>query len=326
MVGNLKSTLLLFLAILAFAPAHSESPKIVYLKGSCSSGKTTLIRSMEQRWNNLTVVDEDSMVHKRFPEAVAERFPFEYPPIATAVAKENLYRALRTQDLLFKSNATREECLEAKRMIDQIQHELDQLENLPWYEGVMQSIRDDIVKAIQAAIREGNHVVIDSWYFTASQIQEHFPEVTTLRVMVYSPLAIAYERLLQRNQEALLQENLDSKRDVNQLVSSFCSIYQLSARPSQPIEAISWRQLNQLFDSIYSRLGDQEWQRKAFVFGELSRSQFRTIQTQFMQPYAEHGATVLYVSPREDQDLIIDNTARTPQQALDLLEGLLQLQ
>lgn len=309
--------------------AHSpKTPKIIYLKGGCSAGKSTLIQAMRQRWKNLEIVDEDSMVHRTFPQAVAQRFPLEYATISNAVAEENLYRALRTRDLLFKTTATLQERLLAKVVLSEIQQELNQLHNFIWKEAVKESIRNEIVETIRTAIKQGKSVVVDSWYFTADQIQELFPETTTIRVLLYCPLSVAYDRLLRRNQEAFAQGNLDGKRDVNQVVSSFCLLYQISERPSQPIQEVDIDQLNQTFNTISLGLEEEapQWQEPVFLFGELSRPQLQELQTEWMQPVVGHESAIFYISPKERQDLIIDNTVGDIQQTLDLLECMLHFE
>lgn len=92
---------------------ESKTPIIVYLKGTCCAGKSTLIQSIRQRWDNLEIVDEDPIVHRTFPDAVSLRFPVEYASIIKAIAEQNLYHALRAKDILFKKTATQEECIKA---------------------------------------------------------------------------------------------------------------------------------------------------------------------------------------------------------------------
>lgn len=50
-------------------------PSITYLKGSCSAGKATLIRSLLNQHSHLEVVDEDTIMQQSYVNAVAARFP-----------------------------------------------------------------------------------------------------------------------------------------------------------------------------------------------------------------------------------------------------------
>lgn len=319
-----------------FSSAHSiypssidsKIPIIVYLKGTCCAGKSTLIQSIKQRWENLEIVDEDPIVHRTYPDAVALRFPIEYANIIKTIAEYNLYHALCAKDILFKKTATQEECIKASNALSFIQNELNQSQNLPWKEEVNEGIRREIIETIQLVLQNEKSVLLDSWYFTADQIQELFLATPVIRVMLYCPFPIAYERLLKRNKESMALENLQEKRYMNQLMGSFCSLYQISNQPSQPIQNINRQELDQIFDSIYLTLGNKNIndQKQIFTFGELSRSQFQKLQIEFMQPFMEFESTNLYIAPKEKQDLIIDYTLGDTQKALDFLEDVMNFE
>lgn len=305
----------------------SKTPIIVYLKGTCCAGKSTLIQSIGQRWENLEIVDEDPIVHRTYPNAVALRFPTEYINIIKAIAEYNLYHALRQKDILFKKSATQEECIKASNAVSFIQNELNQSQNLLWKEEVNEEIRKEIIETIQLALQNKKNILLDSWYFTADQIQELFPTTPVVRVMLYCPFPIVYERLLKRNKDSIEQENLQEKRGMNQLMGSFCSLYQMSDQPAQPIQIINRQELDKIFNSVCltlecENIHDQE---QIFTFGEYSQSRFQKLQTEFMQPFVELGSANLYISPKEKQDLIIDHATGDIEKALDLLKEVINL-
>lgn len=305
----------------------SKTPIIVYLKGTCSAGKSTLIESIRQRWENLEIVDEDPIVHRTYPHAVALRFPIEYANIVNAIAEHNLYHALLAKDILFKKTATQEECIQASNALSSIQNELNQSQNLPWREEVKEGIRKELIETIQLALQNEKSVLLDSWYFTADQIQELFPTTPVVRVMLYCPFPIAYERLQKRNKDSIEQENMQEKRYMNQLMGSFCSLYQMSDQPAQPIQSINRQELDKIFSAIYLTLESENIhdQKQIFTFGEYSQSRFQKLQTEFMQPFVELESVNLYISPKEKQDLIIDHTMGDIEKALDLLEEVINL-
>lgn len=298
---------------------------IIYLKGSCCAGKSTLIHSIKQKWENWEIVDEDPIVRRTYPDAVVLRFPFEYACLIKAIDKQNLYHALRAKDILFKKTATQEECIKASNVLNAIQNELNQSQNLPWKKEVNERIRKEIIDTIQLALKNEKNVFLDSWYFTADQIQELFPKVSVIRVMLYCPFPIAYERFLKRNKESIAQENLQEKRYMNQLMGTFCSLYQMSDQPSQPIQNINRKELDPIFNSIYLTLKNEniQDQKQIFTFEELSQSQFQKFQTEFMQPFVELESPNLYISPKEKQDLIIDYSIGDTEKAVDLLEKIM---
>lgn len=208
-----------------------------------------------------------------------------------------------------------------------IQNELNQPQNLPWKQEVNEGIRKELIETIQLALTNEKNVLLDSWYFTAAQIQELFPATPVTRVMLYCPFPIAYKRLLKRNKESMARENLQEKRYMNQLMGSFCSLYLLSDQPAQPIQNINKKELDQIFNLIYFTLESENIhnQKQIFTFGELTQSQFQKLQIEFMQPFIELESTHLYISPKEEQDLIIDHTLGDNQKALDLLEEVMKI-
>lgn len=305
----------------------SKIPVIVYLKGICCAGKSTFIQSIRQRWENLEIVDEDPIVHRTYPDAVALRFPIEYANIIKAIAEDNLYHALRAKDILFKKTATQEECIKASNALSSIQNELNQSQNLPWKKEVNEGIRREIIETIQLALQNEKSVLLDSWYFTADQIQELFPTTPVVRVMLYCPFPVAYERLQKRNKQSIEQENLQEKRYMNQLMGTFCSLYQMIDQSSQPIQSINRQELDKIFNSICLTLESENIhdQEQIFTFGEYSRSQFQKLQIEFMQPFVDLESANLYISPKEKQDLIIDRATDDIEKTLDLLEEVMNV-
>jgi len=302
---------------------QSKTPIIICLKGTCSSGKSTLIKSLALLRDDLEVVDEDALVHEAYPKAIAQRFPLEYACIAEAIDKENIYHSLRTKDIIFKKTATQVECTNAKKYITEIQEELNGSQNLTWKQGVSQNISVEVLNKIKLALQNKKNVLLDAWYVKADQVQALFPKTSIIRVMLYCSLPVAYERLLKRNKEALDHGNLEEKRFLGQLVGTFCSLYQLSNQPIQAIQSIDRYKLDQIFNAIHEMLTDEDSPKPIFTMKELSQSQLQSIQTGFLQPFDDCKSEKLYISPKEKQDLIIDNTSIDIQKAVRAIEEIL---
>ena len=128
-----------------------KTPCIIYLKGTCSSGKSTFIRKFISQYENVEVVDEDAIMHRSYVDAVAERFPAEFTTISSAIALENLYHALREKDVLFKKTASQAECAKAAAILAMIQEELDKPQNLAWKQEVSRGIDAEVLKNLSCA-------------------------------------------------------------------------------------------------------------------------------------------------------------------------------
>jgi len=300
---------------------QSNNNYIIYLKGTCSSGKSTIIRSMLMQWENLEIVDEDSIMQQSYVEAVAIRYPHEYACIKQAILQENLYHALREKDILFKKTATKEECAIATNALYSIQEELNKPENLLWKQEVSKGIDTEVLRRIRETIEQKKNVLLDSWYIKPHHLNVHFPETKIIRILIYSPLSTAYERLLKRNNEALIQENLSEKRYLRQLIGSFFSLYQIDTHPLQPIQEIKKDELDQVLDVISQSFKgfSLSYHKPIFTFEEISQAHFLKMRNDFLRPFEKSGK-VFYISPKEKQDIIIDNTTNGIQKALNSIK------
>jgi deoxyadenosine/deoxycytidine kinase len=300
--------------------SNDQKPAIIYFKGTCSAGKSTLIDSLSLQWKDLEIVDEDVIVIREFPRAVEKRFPEEYACLVKAIAKDNLYHALRTKHVLFKKTATLEECEKAQAVLKTIKDELNQTENIQWKNEVNEGIRCEMVELIQKALGEGNFVLLDSWYYSAEQVQEIFPDVSVIKVMLYCDFPVAYQRLLKRNRDAFIHENLREKRFVSNLIISFCSIYKIDDSSCDPIQEVSIAALEESFSMAANTLSMlPDYKTQIFNYGELSRPQFEEYQDRLLQDCRDKTKTY-YISPRIPQDLIIDNTSGDTQKAIGALD------
>lgn len=292
------------------AAEKSRQSSIIYLQGTCSAGKTTLIQSLLNQWDHLVVVDEDSIMHRSYVSAVAARFPKEFGCIQQAIAEQNLYHALREKDVLFKRTASDEEREKAANALCAIQDELNRAENLAWKQAVSRGIDAEVLRQIREGVEQKQDIILDSWYIKPSHLQVYFPDTQVIRVLLYCPLPLAYERFLKRNHEALCQENLLEKRYLRQLVGSFFLLYQIDPHPLQPIQAVKKQEFDHLLERISQTLkeGNPLYQKPIFTFEEVSRAYFLTIKDEFLKPFDESGE-VFYICPKETQDLMIDNSS-----------------
>lgn len=294
---------------------HAESASIIHLKGTSCAGKTTLVNFLSEKLKDLEIIDEDALVIEAYPKAVAEKFPDEYACITKAVAEINMYHALRLKDVLFKKTATQEECIEAERSLCAIQTQLNQ--SLNWKQSVSAGITQEIINRLTLLYEEDKNVLIDAWYLTADQIQHLFPEANILRVLLYCPFSIAYERLIKRNAESIALEDLRQKRLISQLMGSFCSLYKISEGDEPSIESVCKCELNAIFDAIALILPEKGEPKLVFTYGEMSQDQFKKLQSDFLQSFADFEKP--HISPKDRYDLIIDNTFGNLKKALKAL-------
>lgn len=310
-----------FILILLFVLFTREATcaSIIYFKGTCSSGKSTLIKSLSK--DNLEIVDEDAYVHEAYVIAIEERFPLEYAAIIRAIDKDNIYNSLRTKDRIFKNDATEKEISEAEKAILNILEELNHPQNICWKQKISQSITKECLDKITFALQENKNVLLDAWYIKPDDLKALYPNTPIIKVMLYCSLPVAHERLLKRNNDAFVQGNLKEKRLYAQLIGSFCSLYEISQDPIKAIEKVELDQFTDSFKLISENLEEKEIPKKVFSFKEISQTELQTLQNNFLKPF-ENGKPC-YICPKESQDFIINNTTLETKKAVHLIEQML---
>lgn len=288
---------------------EGAEPFLLDLKGTCSSGKSTLIRSLQKQKLNWAIVDEDAIMQESYVEAVIERFPEESAYLKEVIASQNLYHALREKEVLFQTGSSEEEREQAHFFLRKIQQELDNPRNSAWKESVSKEIDEKVFQKIEEAFSQDQPVLLDSWYFKPARLQFLFPKMKWVRVLLYCPLPVAYERLLKRNQEAELSQNLKEKRYLRQLIGSFCSMYRIDEDPSEALEVIfkeKWDEcLSQMLEQIDPQIRMQP--KPLFTAPSLSVEQFTKIVEAFFKP-VENEAQNYFLHPKQSFDLVLDST------------------
>lgn len=290
---------------------NQGSSCIIYLKGSCSSGKSTFIRSILNQRERIEVIDEDSIMQKTYIAAVAERFPYEFACIRQVIAQENLYHAIREKDVLFKKTASEEECKKALEFLCKIQEELNKSENASWKQEVSHSIDLQVLQQIKQTIEKGKIVLLDSWYIKPKHLELHFPETKVFKVLLYCPLKSTLERFVKRNEKALTNENFSEKRYLRQLIGSFISLYEITTHSQEAIEEVNKMELYDIFCTMAFSLkeGPDFYQKPIFTFEEISKPFFMKLVNEFLLPFedSDKSSAMFYIKPRENYDIILNS-------------------
>lgn len=316
---NKFSTFIYFsLFLISFSNDHiysiesvKKSSCIIYLKGSCSAGKSTFIQSLLDCGQKIEVIDEDSIMQKTYVNAIAGRFPYEYACIKRVISQENLYHAIREKDVLFKTNTCEDERKKAADALCVLQEELNRTENASWKQKVSHSIDLQVLQHTKQAIEKGNIVLLDSWYINPEHLEFSFPETKLCKVLLYCSFKNAYERFIKRNDKALEEENLSEKRYIRQLIGSFISLYEISGRSDGAIELVNKFELQKVFSTIASSLknGPDFYQKQIFTFEEISKPYFMKLENEFLLSIEKswENETQLYIRPKEKYHIILNN-------------------
>lgn len=301
---------IIFLGLTALIVTNQKveaSSHVIFLKGSCSSGKTTLLSTLIQDLPELQIIDEDSLVYERYTEAVKKRFPDKYFLIEKALGYKNIYPALRYNKISFKETVSFEERVLVEQILFDLQNELNDLSNLPWKKGVSESISVEIIHKIGSFLKEDKISIVDAWYVTPEEIERKYSEVSTHSVLLYCPFEIVYERFQKRNKDAYQSGCMEEFRYIRQLLSFF-SLFQIRSSSENSIEPVDIDKLNQIFDAIENSLDKEETTdpKPNFTFEEVSKSQFREFREKIMAETKNRNSESFYISPTKKYDLILD--------------------
>lgn len=317
----MRNSLFLFFVLLFSFSVEAKEPQVVYLKGACCSGKTSLNKQIAKEWRDWTIVDDDALVIDIWSEALAQRYQEVFEAASDKIGKVNLYHAIRFGDLVFNQEVTD---IEQETLVQQIAHmqkELNHPESLAWRQLVHEKVRKRVLEETTAALTEGHNVLIDSWYYTAEKIEELFPQAHMTRVMLYSSLPKAYERLQKRNRDSVTMKDMDQARNIAQLMITFTWLYKVSDASSQSIQPTEKSTFEEIFSLMAQRLEEKEAEdrSKLFTFSEFSFAEFMEMKNDFMRPFEEQQGP-LFLSPYSRQDLIIDTSDLATEEILQLLQ------
>lgn len=301
-------------------------PCIIYLKGTCSAGKSTFGKTFEQQAHKWVFIDDDIIAYSSFLLAIARRFPQEYVIIERVIAPSNLYHAFCRKEVLFYENADEQVRQDAMKALSTVHDMLDAPENRPWVLEVTQQVRTEVLTKIRSVFQQGKNVFLDSWFFTAAEIQERFQTTRVIRLMLYCSLPVVAERLQKRNEEGQACGNIEAKRHVKQLMSSFCDLYEVHTNPQQPIERITKTELDTQFDLMLASVkkANVTSLKKTFTQQEATVELFEKMRAEFMHPYEVANTDSLFIAPKKAQHFIV-NGSFTAQKTIDSIKQIVEI-
>lgn len=298
----------------------TTQPLIVYLRGICSSGKSSFTKQLIETNPEWMGFDDDQIAYRHYVKAISERFSQEFASVAKVIAPQNLYHAFRRSEILFKEDAVPEDCEKAKEAIGRVQNELNLPKNLEWKKNINKLVRDEICQRIQEAIDVKKPIVVDVWFYEPEEIQKLFPKARHFKVMLHCPLVISFERTVTRNQEARNLPNLGDLRYVEQIANSFSALYQLSEeKSSRFVSKVTKQDITKSFERMESMIAHvTHYEQPNFTLCEMTVKLLRTLRDTFIEPFNQSERRELFLELKSEQDLIIDTTMLKTQEAIKL--------
>lgn len=303
---------------------------IVFLKGTGCAGKTSLCSALLTADSSWKIVDEDALYIKEAVDNFRNTFAQEFGHIETAIAQENIFHAIKRNQILFKETATAQEKTEAEIVIYSIKKRLDQCTSInkrtnnEWHD----ELKAQLLSSIRERADAGFNVIVDSWLLEPQHIEMLRQEYKVAIVLTYCPFKELVNRTLTRNYHALLNKNLYAMRYFHQPLMSFMKLYDFQAEPSeQAIDTITREEINNALDVVELALvcSNNLCGGSVDIFSreEFSRSQLYEYRTSLMGKFLD--TDILYVIPKNSIDCVIKtmgiNAQEGAQQFLSKLES-----
>lgn len=311
----LKLLCSLTIALLSNVHLYSANQKIVMLRGSCSAGKSSFGKALEQLSPAWKYVDEDAIYVPTLVEEIKSLFPEDFALVASITEPYNCFNAIKRSEYNFLTSAQEEEKRNAQYAAQRIQATLNNKDRYPSYQAAFyQKVRSKTLDSAHTARTEHKNILIDCWLFSKEQLQELFEDTDIFEIILYTPIEQCVGNLKKRNEQALLSNHLASKRFYGQLLSSFDAFYVLTEAPTDTtIDRISATTLKNLVQALRSEVTptDVPYEKLLFVWQEFNLQALQQWHQQLLASCTS-TSTNLYIQSKQAYAFVLNTTDKTP--------------
>lgn len=312
-----------------FSPPRALQEKkqlVVQLFGACSAGKSSVEKAICTQDPSWVTIDEDDVLFDVFKKAISARFPKEYAAVASHIEERNLYHAFTRNQICFKEKTSPTDQLHVLSLISTVVEKLDCASELEWKKTYCKMINERVIELFRTALAANNNVVIFTWGRPVHSFLSSTNTVKNISVLLYNPLAFAFERLLERNRVAEEEKDYSLKRFPSFIPNSYCSHYKATSEQGHACEIISREEIENTFRSIGSI---QERPRPAHLLNPFSEYDIpeSVVQGGIAEFFSGIDAELrtCYVTPKKQYDIILRSDRSSPNElATALLKTLSQ--
>lgn len=286
---------------------------LVRLDGACSSGKSSFEANVVLRDRNWTVIDDDNVSYTVWKETLSKRFPVEYGKIAEVVDDHNLYQAFTRNQISFRAGTTPEKIEESLQLFSEIRRQLDDPSDRPWRQNIWKLIGEKVVELAKEALSQGKNVIVCASSAALKKVSEEYPCSQTMSVLLYNPLPVALQRLIERNRNADETGNFREKRFPSFIPVGYCRLMTRIQDRTAACDSASRRVLCETFDRIIAMREHVRPSDKPFSFTQydFSEEQIRGWQKELLGPEGE-GDDTCHLAPKESYALILQSDKASP--------------
>ncbi|MBA3721472.1 MAG: hypothetical protein H0W88_03630 [Parachlamydiaceae bacterium] len=233
---------------------ESIAPRLIFLSGTSTSGKSTIMRSYAQSSSNRKELGTDDFEETRCASLIQKHCPEEYAILSQAIENKDLYRFLFTPpdfiksnpNLFFKAGSTDSQKAEVFSLNDS-------KEFFPKITSMLKKNKPtqdkEHFETILNDSRKGISVIFDTP--NAAGFFEHFKEashdIRVERFLVYVPLSDLVKRLPGRNAEAIKTGNFPNQRPYIDLLNQFKNMYRKAEPDEDAIDTLTREEVRKIF-------------------------------------------------------------------------------
>lgn len=291
---------MLVVFLIIFICNKLNASAVVFLQGTSRSGKSSICTEMEQFKNWETV---GSVYFSYSYKAFDEQFPEIFADIKDGIEFENIRHAITRNIYIFKKNVNEEQKGKIRQCSQHIQR---YFENPDFYLSHMKEFSAFSLNEISNKVTNGMHVLADvGWYVSQENVKNLTPTSNVFSVLVYCPIDIVLDRLLDRNRISLETDNMMNYRYFFEPLSSFSSLYDLSPDDINSIDILKKSTLFACLDKIETLLPTDSKARSTskFMMQEMTHEQLRKYREDFLAKFGDYE--VLYLKPQKKYDLLL---------------------
>ncbi len=290
--------------------------KILFVHGTACAGKTSLCHEFIQQNPEWCLIEEDSFYFQELNSFWSHTFFKEFTIIQEAISTENIFHAIVAHKILFKSDATNEQRLQAKNAILTIQKTLN---DSKLWENILNNIRQKITQIILQNA-EKKDVIVDTWLLLPENIKKIKEYYQILHIIAFSSFSEIIQRTMKRNYQAFSNgTDISNFRFFRQTLFSFEKKYDLSNNPDKSIAIIDKNDVIHTLDLVEMQLQNfikTMITSQKFPYQELSLEEFFEYKKKLLSKFTSDKA---YVITRLPFDGIIKTDNCSPIQAANEL-------
>ncbi len=282
------------------SPTKPQS--IVFFRGMSTLGKGAICQEIVKQDARWQIVSDDDCAMETELALCKKQFPEQFATIAEVIASENLFHAIKHNEVLYKPEMTGKQRFEVDHALAHIQRIYN---TPPVYdkEEVKKNTKELIKTRIKQALNNKYNVISDSWMLGEADFKEFGQHYKVITAFCYIPLNLLIESLIETDSEALKTGNLKNKRFFWHILNSFERL--LKGKPRvKLLDFLNKQDLEESLELIQDELPDNDSAILPFTHQEMTVNQLNERRKEYDKLFC--SSDIIKLFPDLDYDIVIE--------------------